>query len=1167
MLFTRFAFKQLITMKHLPLLFGFLISISGISQTLFKEIPSTPANPSSGTVTAGSGNIMLSDDGKVYSAYIQFNGTDYYLYVDQFIGGAWTPVYQELVYGGFQQINSHKIGNDIYFSVKTADPTPQPLFKIFKISGGTVNQLAANFITNYNSNTKYDFVVSAGATHAYFLHRDISMVNTILTQIDLSNSATTSLTIPAGGANVNTFDMVERFDTVFVAFSGFETSHNLYLLKVPSDMSTAYTYDNSSLGIVPGTSTTSAQEVMIGYNTVANNISINTRVTGTNMRFTYDLTGTSVSQSITTFVSTSYEPPVTLSEIDGLYHFGVLYDGSSAVQDLMVIKEDLNTFATDTIGDFTFNGIATQASGYRMGYSAFGSRVGVSYFDNNSVNRKFYLSNDAPAVLPGSITQGTVCNNAYSTIFSNVSISDANYDNINIFSITSDNTLACDPASLYVGLNQSNGTVQDFYIAGPVGTSGTFTLTLNITDGFDTIQYVMPAVTIINPGSPQWIDDTLHICSGNGVINFNDYVTPAGGSFFSNALEQSFPNGEFDTDNSPFIQDQYEFLSYETTVNGCWMSSDVVIITHAGPAVSVSTTPTSCGASNGSAAVSITGGLTPYNYQQWSTGDLDVSSVTNLSAGQYTYTLEDANQCVKTVVFEVGLTGADATAVIQAVQCFGQSNGSISVTPTGLVAPITYLWSSGHSTASITNLEAGAYTVQISDASSCVITKTFVVSEPEKLTAETNYIFPNCGLADGIMEVINLTGGVTPYSVSWSTGDLGTVVNNVPFGMYSATITDQNGCQTIKTFYMSENNSADLYGTITPTTCGSNIGAIDVSPWLWTADPIESIQWSNGATTEDIANLAPANYICTLTVANTGCRAIKGWNIPIVAPELQPICVVTVDSATTTNLVVWEPVQQFGIAYYNIYRETSLPGEYIKIDTVEATNLSVFNDVVASPIVRSWSYRISAVNGCEIEGPISPAHRTIQLNVLNPGSGVQISWNNYEGTTDYNEQKLWRYTDASGWVLAATLPVTAITYNDAIPFNEPGLDYMVELELNNLCTAVIYKAQDFNTTRSNKDKGAFSAGQGTGDSNNSIDETYMGAIEVYPNPAHNQLTIEQLEANEMYMEILTLSGQVVSTNVSSGLTSNINIDQLESGTYLLLIRIGDRSETRRFVKQ
>jgi hypothetical protein len=282
-----------------------------------------------------------------------------------------------------------------------------------------------------------------------------------------------------------------------------------------------------------------------------------------------------------------------------------------------------------------------------------------------------------------------------------------------------------------------------------------------------------------------------------------------------------------------------------------------------------------------------------------------------------------------------------------------------------------------------------------------------------------------------------------------------------------------------------------------------------------------------------------------------------------VKPELHPICIVTVDSATTTNLVVWEPVQPIGIAYYNIYRETSLPGEFIKIDTVQVTNLSVFNDVVASPIVRSWSYRISAVNGCEVEGPISPAHRTIHLNVVDLGSDIQISWNNYQGTTDYNEQKLWRYTDAAGWVLAATLPVSAISFIDGVSFNEPGLDYMIELELNNQCTAVIYKAQDFNTTRSNKDKGAFSAGQGTGDSNNSVDDAYMGSIEVYPNPAHDLLTIEQLEIMEMTLEIMTLSGQLVST----GLTSNIDINRLESGSYLLVLRIGDRVETRRFVKQ
>ena len=77
----------------------------------------------------------------------------------------------------------------------------------------------------------------------------------------------------------------------------------------------------------------------------------------------------------------------------------------------------------------------------------------------------------------------------------------------------------------------------------------------------------------------------------------------------------------------------------------------------------------------------------------------------------------------------------------------------------------------------------------------------------------------------------------------------------------------------------------------------------------------------------------------------------------------------------------------------------------------------------------------------------------------------------------------------------------------------------------------------------------------------------MSSIEVYPNPARDQLTIEQLDAVEMNIQIVTLSGQVVGSHLNTGITSQINIDNLEAGAYLLEIRVGERLETRRFVKQ
>jgi hypothetical protein len=1152
-------------MRLLNLFVFTLFAGISFSQTTFFQLPETPVAPPAGTTSSISSDLMIAEDGRIYTAYIFNNGSNYQLYIEEYTGGVWTPIYQDYVYDDFEAIRSHKIGNDIYFAVKIDDNVAQDMVRIYKITGGTVGIVTSTLFSDIIEQGDFDFTISTSGLYGYMLHKDYNNLDLKLTQIDLGSGSSQSVAIPVPGNTFNYYDMVEVFDTVYVAYNGFSTSNNVYLYKIPGNMTGPFAFDGSAMAIIPGSSTVNPEELMVAYDGVANAISITTKTSTGNKRFTYNPATTGISANSSIFVSDVASPTVSLSELNTIYHFNNFTDGISGLPTTMVIQENLPLYDIDTVANYTFGGIGAQATNHRLKFSNNNKRLVASYFDVMSSSRKQFVTNEAPVVVPASIVPGSVCSNQDIVIFNNIGINEFNNDYLNIISINSSNSTACDGANLSWSLLPQVGNTQNFQIFGLVGASGSFDLTIEVTDGYDTITYTLPTITINTPTTPSFNTALIHVCSGNGIMDLDEYIDIPGGSYYVTALEVDYLDGFLDTDNSGLTVEQVFELSYETMINGCYVSAVTDIVAHDSPVITIATTPSTCTGNSGSAVATINGGTIPFTYQLWSNGEIGVTSVSNLAPGQYTFSIEDANTCKQTSIFDVPVTGSDATATIQNVLCNGQNNGSITLTTSGLTAPITYIWSTGQSVSNISNLQAGSYTVQLTDADNCVLTKTFNVTQPEPLVGEYNSSWPSCGLADGFMEVVAVNGGTAPYTYQWSTSDVGAVVSNVAFGLYSVTITDDNSCQTIKPFYMSEVGSADLLASITPASCGGNDGAINVDSYLLSGDPVQSISWSNGETTEDIANLAPANYICTLTTTGN-CKAIKGWNIPIVSPELQPICVVTVDSATTTNLVVWEPVQAVGIAYYKIYRETSNFGEYILIDTVQATNTSIFNDVVASPIVRSWSYKISAVNGCETEGPLSNHHRTIHLNVTDAGSNMtQVTWNGYEGTTDYTEQKLWRYSFANDWELAATLPLGDFVFVDNIPFTTAGLDYMVELELNNGCSTE--KAQDFNTTRSNKDKGQFVPGEGTGNSNNSIDEAYMSAITVYPNPANDYLNIAQLSANEMFVQVMDVNGKVLLQQTSNTLVNAIAINELAEGIYILELTIDNRKETRRFIKQ
>jgi len=783
----------------------------------------------------------------------------------------------------------------------------------------------------------------------------------------------------------------------------------------------------------------------------------------------------------------------------------------------------------------------------------------------------FGFSQNLPFINPANI-HGTaeMCVYGSSTPFTNLGITDIDLDSVSIISVESSNSAVIDPSN--VSWNYANTTPDGtsyFSISTFAASAGTAILTLEVSDQVDTVMLTLPVITAITPTTPTWTTSLIELCSNQGMVDLSTYLVGGGqgGSFYDNGMEMTFDNGLFNTNDSPYTPEEVRELSFES-YGTCYLNSQVDIVFHESPTVNTTQTSTLCNQSTGTATALISGGATPYGMMIWSSGQQNTTSATNLAAGQYSFSVTDANSCTVSKYFTINTSGITATAAVQNANCFGSATGGISLAPSGMLAPVSALWSSGHSSLNLSGVPAGNYTVQLTDAAGCILTRTYTITQPEELIAESYVnIYPTCGVSDGELSA-DAYGGVSPYTYAWSNGDAGQVTSaTLPWGIYSLTATDANGCIAVKTTYLSEDGSAEISGDVTGANCGTSEASIDVTPYyIPFGNTVSSISWSNGAQTEDIFNVPPALYICTLVISSN-CTTIKGWDIPVVKPLQNPICVVTVDDSTTTNLVVWERTQPTGIAYYNIYRETSVQGNYALIDTVHADGITLFNDVVASPLSRAWRYKISAVNACGVEGPLSAPHQTIHLDVLdNSGTSVTINWNAYEGTA-FSSYFISRYTTANGWEEIAEVPATQLSYTDGTAFSTPGLDYMVEMQLDEYCTALVYRTSDFNSSRSNKDKGNFLPGHGTGDSDNGLDEAYLSSVTIYPNPATATVTIKQESSEELMIEIRSVEGQLIKAVTTTQLSETIDISSLADGIYFITTGLNNSTQITRIIKQ
>jgi len=211
--------------------------------------------------------------------------------------------------------------------------------------------------------------------------------------------------------------------------------------------------------------------------------------------------------------------------------------------------------------------------------------------------------------------------------------------------------------------------------------------------------------------------------------------------------------------------------------------------------------------------------------------------------------------------------GPTVSAVVnQNVPCFGGNNGVATIQVSGGITPYTYLWESGNTAATDSNLTAGFNTFYVSDSTGCTITDSVSLTEPTELVLTAYDITPTCYQDSTGRVTLEVTGGVTPYTFPWSpNGQNPFTIVDFEGGSYTMVVADANGCIATIGFTVPEATPLVMQTTIVDDVCGTGSGSITAN--ISGSIPPYTYVWGGGDSTAQLSNLSAGNH--TLTVLDS----------------------------------------------------------------------------------------------------------------------------------------------------------------------------------------------------------------------------------------------------------------------------------------------------------
>jgi large repetitive protein len=657
----------------------------------------------------------------------------------------------------------------------------------------------------------------------------------------------------------------------------------------------------------------------------------------------------------------------------------------------------ISASATGGTGTFSYlwsNGATTTSTIVYTGTYAITVTDAAGCTANNSVS--VIASN---STLTASVNQPPVlCNGATTTITASATGGFGGYS-------YSWNTGATSPA-IVVGAGSYCATITD---GGGCTTSACVTITQN------------PALTISIPTPPT-------ICNG-AVTTATAFVTggqaPYTFLWSSGQATQSItvPAGNY--------------TATVTDAIGCNASANVTVSQASPLNIVMNQTSVSCfGGNNGSATASVAGG-TPAYYYSWSPYGGSSATASGLMAGSYTVNITDAIGCAQTSTITVNQPAALTASVTvnNNASCYGSTNGSATVVPSGGTPAYFYSWNPyGGTSQSASTLGAGNFIVTITDSQGCTQFASATITQPAMLSAgiasSTNV---SCNGGNNGTATATAFGGTALYTYSWSPGGgINANATNLSAATYTVTITDAQGCtaQTSVTISQPPVLSAVISGSMNVSCAGGNNGSATVSVTGGTGPYLYSWNTSPAQTGPTASGLTAGNYFVTVTDAK-GC-VVTSASVNITQPATLTVSATPTSFISCNSTIPISASASGGSGTYNYLWSTGAVSSTVTVNTGTYTvTVTDGNSCTASTSVSVMASNSTLTSSITAPAPICfGSTTTVSVNSTGGFGGYTYSWSN-GATTSSIVAGAGNYcvtvTDAGGCISNACVTITQNT--------------------------------------------------------------------------------------------------------------------------------------------